>query len=253
MTVIDTSQYDTLEQAEIDRTLPIAPQVYNALRQRIVDNRLGPGAPISEAALARRLDISRTPLRAALQQLAGEGLIVTRPQVGSVVAALDTGRLEEAVFMRSALEEAVVRRLAARGMDEEDLAPAFAAQKRAADADDYAAFFREDELFHARLAELAGVPNAWRMVHSVKGHVDRQRYKLMAGIPYRSMRAFYDHQDIVRHILAGDEEGAAQAMNAHVRSVLDLLPAEDQCDDGTAAGMQPVAGNHAVSQGEERQ
>ncbi len=253
MSEIDTSQYDTLEQAEIDRSLPIAPQVYNALRQRIVDNRLGPGAPISEAVLARRLDISRTPLRTALQQLAGEGLIVTRPQVGSVVATLDTGRLEEAVFMRGALEGAVVRRLAERGLDEGDLAAAFAAQKRAADADDYAAFFREDELFHARLAELAGVPNAWRMVHSVKGHVDRQRYKLMAGIPYRSMRAYRDHREIVRHILAGDGEGAAQAMHAHVRSVLELLPAEYPAGGGEATGMRPAAVTHAVSQGEERQ
>ncbi len=253
MSVIDTTQYDTLERAEIDRSLPIAPQVYNALRQRIVDNRLGPGAPISETMLARRLDISRTPLRAALQQLAGEGLIVTRPQVGSVVATLDTDRLEEAVFMRGALEEAVVRRLAARGLDEADLAESFAAQKRAADADDYAAFFREDELFHARLAELADVPNAWRMVHSVKGHVDRQRYKLMAGIPYRSMRAYRDHQEIVRHILAGDGEGAAEAMRAHVHSVLELPPAECHAEGEAGGNTRPAAARHAVSQGEERQ
>ncbi|MEO1364661.1 MAG: winged helix-turn-helix domain-containing protein, partial [Pseudomonadota bacterium] len=64
-----------LHSKEIDHALPIAPQVYNYLRARIVDNRLSPGAKISEASLAERLNISRTPLRAALQQLASEGLV----------------------------------------------------------------------------------------------------------------------------------------------------------------------------------
>lgn len=234
-----SSVYESLERSEIDRALPIAPQAYNALRQRIVDNRLCPGAPISEAVLARRLDISRTPLRAALQQLAAEGLIVTRPQVGSVVAIPDAGRLEEAVFMRAALEEAVVRRLARHGLDAADLAASFAAQERAAASDDYAAFFREDELFHARLSDLAGVPNVWRLVHSVKGHVDRQRYKLMSGVPFRSMRAHRDHREIVRHILAGDEEGAARAMGAHVRSVLELPPEGLDGPAGLDAEIRP--------------
>jgi len=118
----------------------------------------------------------------------------------------------------------VVRRLAEKGLDNRDLEKSFAIQKLAADADDYATFFREDEQFHARLAELAGVPNTWRLVHSVKGHVDRQRYLMMAGIPYRSMRAYNDHLEIVRRILAGDGDGAAQAMRMHVHSVLELVP-----------------------------
>ena len=63
---------------EIDHSFPIAPQVYSYLRARIVDNRLPPGAKISEASLADTLNISRTPLRAALQKLATEGLVNTR-------------------------------------------------------------------------------------------------------------------------------------------------------------------------------
>lgn len=216
--------YDVLDPDEIDRMLPIAPQVYGILRQRIVDNRMPPGAPIGESTLALRLNISRTPLRAALQQLAKEGMIKTRPQVGSVVAQLDAARMEEAVVMRAALEAAVVRRLAERGMDERRLAQTFAEQEVAAEADDYAAFFGHDEKFHAGLAELAGLPNVWAAIQSVKGHVDRQRYKMMSGIPFRSKRAFRDHKEIVRLILAGDADGAECAMRAHVNSVLEMNP-----------------------------
>ncbi|HID68044.1 MAG TPA: GntR family transcriptional regulator [Roseibacterium sp.] len=225
VTSVSTAEiYDVLDPDEIDRMLPIAPQVYGILRQRIVDNRMPPGAPIGESTLALRLNISRTPLRAALQQLAKEGMIVTRPQVGSVVAQLDAARMEEAVVMRAALETAVVRRLAERGFDEQLLARSFAEQEAAAEADDYASFFSLDEKFHAKLAELAGLPNVWAAIQSVKGHVDRQRYKLMAGIPFRSKRAFRDHKDIIRLILAGDADGAEQAMCAHVNSVLEMNP-----------------------------
>jgi len=216
--------YQVLDPGEIDRVLPIAPQVYAILRQRIVDNRLPPGAPIGESTLALRLNISRTPLRAALQQLAKEGMIVTRPQVGSVVAQLDAARLEEAVVVRAALEAAVVRRLAERGLDRNLLRQSFAAQENAAEADDFASFFTQDEKFHARLAELAGLPNVWAAIQSVKGHVDRQRYKMMSGIPFRSKRAFSDHKEIVRLIVAGDADGAERVMREHVNSVLEITP-----------------------------
>lgn len=208
----------------IVRTQPIAPQLYAALRRRIVENRLKPGALLSETALAAQFDVSRTPLRAALQQLAAEGLIETRPQVGSVVASLDPVRLDEAVIVRSALEAAVVRRLAARQCPLDELSESLAVQERLAARGDHAAFFRADEAFHERLAALAGLPNTWRLVHSVKGHVDRQRFRLMSGIPMRSQRAYQDHCTILAHIASGDAEGAAAAMQAHVNSVLELHP-----------------------------
>ena len=84
-----------LDDIAIDRSRSIAPQIYDALRARIVDNRLPPGASLSESEIAKFCEISRTPLRAALQQLAGEGLIIVRPQVGSVVAPHDEARLRE--------------------------------------------------------------------------------------------------------------------------------------------------------------
>ena len=59
----------------LDLTKPIPPQLYGILRQRIVDNTLEPGEQISEACLAQEFDVSRTPLRAALQQLAADGLV----------------------------------------------------------------------------------------------------------------------------------------------------------------------------------
>jgi DNA-binding GntR family transcriptional regulator len=228
--------YKAIDPDAIDRALPIAPQVYSILRQRIVDNRLPPGAPLAESILALRLNISRTPLRAALQQLAKEGMIATRPQVGSVVAQLDSARLEEAVVMRAALEAAVVRRLTERGVDERRLKQSFAEQEISAEADDFGTFFSHDEAFHAKLADLAGLPNVWAAIQSVKGHVDRQRYKMMSGIPFRSKKAFADHKEIIRLILSGNADEAEQAMRAHVNSVLEMDPQATCLDPAIQTG-----------------
>ena len=131
---------------------PIAPQIRDILRTRIVDHRLPPGAVISEAETARLCGVSRTPLRAAIQSLAADGLVQVRPQVGTVVAPLDEARLLEAVFVRTAIECAVVRRLAERRADLSELNPLVERQRAAAKRDDYRSFFRQVEAFHAVLA-----------------------------------------------------------------------------------------------------
>ena len=211
-----------LPSSDIDHTASIAPQVYDYLRSRIVDNRLPPGARISEAPLASKLKISRTPLRVALQQLATEGLITTRPQGGSIVAEFDNAQLHEAVLIRGALEVAVVQRLAESKADLTSLESIMAVQERAAQLDDYATFFVQVEAFHAELARLADMPRAWKITHSIKGHVDRQRYTMMACIPKRSQRAFEEHLKIIKEIRSGSPSGAASARRDHVNSVLEL-------------------------------
>jgi DNA-binding GntR family transcriptional regulator len=212
---------DALAGIRIHRGQPIGPQMYDALRLRIVDNRLPAGTPIHENDIAALCQVSRTPLRAALQQLANEGLISTRPQVGSVVAPRDRRRFLEALFVRSAIERQVAARLARTGLDETALAPIMERQQEAAAVDDYAAFFEADEAFHSLLARMAEVPTAWQLVQTVKAHVDRERLILMSSIRGRSERAYRDHCRILDAIRSGDSERAAQEMAAHIDSVLD--------------------------------
>lgn len=204
----------------IDRRLPIGPQIYAELRRRIIDRRLPEGTPIHESDIAALCFISRTPLRTALTQLQAEGLIVTRPQVGSSVAPRDRARFLEALFVRAAIEREVARRLARTGLDEGALAPVLKRQAAAALADDHEGFFQADEDFHALLAEMAEVPNAWSLVQSVKSHVDRERFILMSSIRGRLERARREHLTVLDAIRSGDGARAADEMGRHVESVL---------------------------------
>lgn len=205
----------------IDTSRQIAPQMYDVLRARIVDNRLPPGSIISESEIARLCAVSRSPMRSAIQRLAAEGLLTVRPQVGTIVAPLDEARLNEAVFVRAAIECAVVRRLAERRADLSELQPLLEKQKVAADRDDYMTFFRYDEAFHASLARVADVPNAWQTIQATKAHVDRQRLQLMSSVRGRSAAAFGEHLAVLAAIGQGQVDAAEAAMERHIHSVLE--------------------------------
>ncbi len=209
---------------KIDFGLPMSPQIYSIIRLAIVQGRIPPKTPIYEAKFGEIIGVSRTPLRAALQQLAKEGLVETRPQVGSIVAPIDQRKILSSVFCRGALEIAVVRRLA--GMRDIDLGRVnqiLAVQAECTARDDYNSFFPADESFHALLAQLAGVPEAWQLVLSSKTHVDRARMQLQASIPGRAEIAYRQHLSIVEALKAHDEDRAAALMDEHVHSALDIL------------------------------
>lgn len=214
--------------SRIDYGKSMAPQIYALLRSAIIQNRIAPGTPIYEAKFAEIIGVSRTPLRAAMQQLSKEGLVETRPQVGSIVAPIERKKILSAVFCRSALETAVVRRLAeTRPLDTSRFAKVLALQAECTARDDYIAFFEFDEEFHALLAEIAGVPEAWQLVLSSKTHVDRARLRLQSAIPGRAAVAYQEHLQILDAIKSGDAELAVQKMNNHVRSALDVITDSD--------------------------
>ncbi len=208
-----------LSGAQVDRALPIGPQVYDVLRRLIVLSRLPSGAPLHEADIAAALGISRTPVRAAFQQLALEGLVNTWPQVGSVVAAVDRAKIEEGLIIRRALEGEVVRLLCAGAPDWARLDALMAAQAAAVGANDADAFFAADEAFHAALADMAGVPQAWRLLQAVKAHIDRVRLLVTRRQPDRFHAAFAEHQAVLDAVRRRNPEEAAARMAHHVEAV----------------------------------
>lgn len=226
---IESVYAEAIEGTRIDFGKSMAPQIYSLLRSAIIQNRIAPGTPIYEAKFAEIIGVSRTPLRAAMQQLSKEGLVETRPQVGSIVAPIEQKKILSAVFCRSALETAVVRRLAEmHPLDTSRLAQVLALQAECTARDDYIAFFEFDEEFHAMLAELAGVPEAWQMILSNKTHVDRARLRLQSAIPGRAAIAYQEHLEILDAIKSGDAELAVQRMDNHVRSALDVITEADE-------------------------
>ncbi|MGK5112343.1 MULTISPECIES: GntR family transcriptional regulator [unclassified Geodermatophilus] len=79
-----------------------------ALRERIVSGELPPGLRLSQQQLAEDMQVSRTPLREALQRLATEGLVVTQVNRGMVVAPAPLSDVEGSYALRLLVEPAIV-------------------------------------------------------------------------------------------------------------------------------------------------
>src|SRR3982750_163958 len=107
--------------AERRSGVPARTQVYATLRDAIIRAELPPGRKLSENELAGWLGVSRTPIREALVRLRDERLVEIVPQLGTFVSRISPQAVQDAQFIREALECSAVRRAAARAT-EADLA-----------------------------------------------------------------------------------------------------------------------------------
>lgn len=205
----------------VNNRLPISPQIYERLRRAITTLVMLPSEALSEQDLAQQLGVSRTPVREALIRLADEGLIDILPQRGSFVAPIRLSDVEEAQFIREALEVAVVQRLAGKGSDAfiASLRTNLAMQKQAVAAGDREQFLELDEAFHRSLCEAAGLSRSWRVIQVVKLQMDRVRY-LSLPDPGHLETLLAQHVAIFDALESGDPKQAGQRMTAHLREVL---------------------------------
>src|SRR3954447_13952822 len=94
--------------------------VYGALRTAIVATELEPGRQISENEVADMLGVSRTPVREAVARLRDDQLVEVVPQLGTFVSRISVAGVDDAQFLREALECSAVR-LAAERADAGDV------------------------------------------------------------------------------------------------------------------------------------
>jgi DNA-binding GntR family transcriptional regulator len=145
---------------------PLSAIVLRTLREAIVEGRLAPGEPVVEAQLSRQLGVSRAPLREALRSLENEGLVVSTPWRGAIVAPLTERGVTELQAFRRLLEGFAADQVLAR--DDADISSLDALvveMERCAEAGDLACMNEADVRFHTRIVEMSGnalLLDVWR-------------------------------------------------------------------------------------------
>ncbi|MEN3931123.1 GntR family transcriptional regulator [Microvirga sp. W0021] len=194
-----------------------AQRVYLDLRQKIVGMAILPGSRIVEQDIASEHSISRTPVHEAVQKLAEEGLIEVRPRFGTFVSKIPLGGLEEAMFMREALECAVVERVCEIITPEgiETIEGILKEQEAFVINHNQKGFHKTDEEFHAALASIAGYPGIWRIILNAKMQVDRFR-QLTLNVPGHMEIVLVEHKKILSAIIEKNAASASAAMREHM-------------------------------------
>ena len=211
------------EDAKIERKT-LHQRGYEALLQLIASGALPPGAQLDEQALAARLGISRTPIRAAIARLTQEGLVVNLPYRGAFVRRFTVDEIDDVFQVRAALEGLAARRAAAR-LNEEQLAGVRALLdecQAALDVGDLAGFGQADARFHRALADASGNVTLVEMLESLRLRVQVMR-DLANNEPGLRERTAVERQQILDALERRDGDAAARLLEGHINSVRETV------------------------------
>lgn len=197
---------------------------YRKLRELIVRGRLAPGSRIVERELAERLDVSRTPVRSAIQRLRQEGYIVSTgngKRSENAVAPLTREDARELLYILGTLEGLAASRCAETDEETrrelaEELATVNGKLREAAEQDppDRQGILTLDERFHATYVE-AGAGSRLRSFHEmVRPQKERYLRFYMGGLVNEIETSIGEHEVIVDAIRRGDPEAAGEAVEA---------------------------------------
>lgn len=199
----------------------LAERAYDALREMAISYRLAPGSRLNEVELARDLDVSRTPLREAINRLVSEGLLVSDGR-GVFARRLDVAEVRDLYEARLGLETFIVtlacRRAQPQALDRLDayLQHSMAVHDSSAVED----LVTLDEGFHEHLAALTGNAELQRMLQNIHARIHFFRWVDMSG---RRDRTQAEHREIAAAIRAGDEARALEAAHNHITRRLDQI------------------------------
>ncbi len=197
-------------------------RIVDRLRQAIIAGDLPPKTRLMEPELARRLGVSRTPLREAIRHLEAEGLLTTVPRVGTFVTEVSPRDVDDTYAIRGVLEGLAARQ-AAENPDPgkaDRLRPILAelARKTA----DYRLYHEAAGRFHEVIFLLSGNQRLQAMYQSLTHQVARFR-TLSLAVPQRPTVSFREHRRIAEAILRGREAEAERLMRAHIEGARALL------------------------------
>lgn len=209
----------------------VTPVAYRRLRDLIVSGRLAPGAPLIETDLSKRLGVSRTPVRAALQRLQQEGFVVSSPaglMQRAIVAPLTADDMREVFQMVGALEAAAARLSAelpeeARGPLAADLSSLNEAMRTAilAEPPDLLAAQDAHARFHKRYVDAAAGPRLKSELDVLQPQAERYERVYTSAVVHAFEDTLREHDSVIEALRAGDGDAAEAAVARNWRGSAD--------------------------------
>lgn len=207
------------------KTSLMGQDILRSVRSLILDRDMELEGRVNELKLANRLGVSRTPVRSALQQLAGEGLVKYEENRGFYIRAYDLADIQTAFEMRALAEGLAARLAAERGLGPEDEAKiekslADAAQgldQNEADARDI--YSQSNKVFHSAIQTASQsqlVQEVISLCHSVPQTLTQN---VMSFSISQAQSRLQEHQDIYEAILFRKPRDAEEKMVRHVLGV----------------------------------
>ncbi|GAA0443979.1 GntR family transcriptional regulator [Actinoplanes capillaceus] len=205
-----------------------AVQVRDALRDAILKGEYLPGERLVEAQLCVRMQTSRFNVRAALADLAAEGLVEVQRNRGAQVRKVSMAEAVEITEVRMVVEGLIAAR-AAELVDPDratELDEIGVLMRRAVEAGEHRRYSDLNQRLHALVRQIAGHATADRIVETLRGQIVRHQY-MLSLVPGRPETSLPQHERIIAAIRGRDPRAAEAAMREHISSVIEALRAID--------------------------
>jgi len=201
-------------------------QILNRLRQEIIAGALRPKEKIFEEDLARRFNVSRSPIREAFRILESEGLIKIIPRRGAYVSDIDEQDIERINDIRIVLEglgiRLACRNVTAAGLKE--LTDIAAGMQAAEKAEDYQEYFRLNKQFHKVIYEFTRNGYLNKMLSTLAELTHRYRFYVSYYTIQSHVRQIDKwHYELVEAFREKDEKQAEKIRLRQVRKSSDIL------------------------------
>lgn len=198
--------------------------VSTAIRQALSSGDMVPGQRLIEQELAESLHVTRSAVREALQDLAGDGLIELVPRRGARVRIVSVDEAIQITECRAALEGMCARRAAERASADarQGLREIGTRMSQAVAEQDLTTYSGLNRELHSAIAHMSGQTVAAGLLDRLKGQMVRYQFRL-ALRPGRAAQSLPQHLAIIEAIVTGDPAAAEAAARAHLDSVIEEL------------------------------
>ena len=219
--------YDAFQRRKLENTT-LKEKVYKTLRYDILTGKIPGGTHITESNISSRLDVSRTPVREALQRLTQEKLITALPRAGYIIEDMSNDDIQDLFSARFDIEVLVVRK-AAQYITPAELTMMkenIEKTKKVIQSNELRKITALDFEFHSIIHKSARSKTFYRICKNLGDLTLKYRNGLNV-MPEVWVDAIENHTMIYKALLAKDEETAAKAVALHAEQVksqlLDIL------------------------------
>lgn len=185
------------------------------MRDDILSGRLQAGERIVQAEWAERLNVSRMPVRDAINQLCMEGLLRLKPGGSAEVVAIEPSDIQDGYFLNSVVCSLAARRAAERitAAELDSLREILASMREAVTANDVARASQLNWDFHGTINRAAHSPRLLAVMRILSTSIPHNAFRVVPDWPAQALE---HHADILDALAEGRASDAAKLMRGHI-------------------------------------
>jgi GntR family transcriptional regulator, rspAB operon transcriptional repressor len=197
--------------------------IYQIIKDEITYLIIKPNQRISEIEIAKRFNVSRTPIRDVFKRLEIEGFLEIMPKKGTFVTKIDLSQLSDMMYLREKIEFAAIEDINGK-LDQNQLVKLqfqLANQKCLLDTDAPSFekaqnFIQQDNNFHSYIFAFAGRPSLWKYMLNIGPHY--HRFRILNNLYNIDVlfELLHEHEMIVDNLVKGNLDVLRSIYENHI-------------------------------------